>query len=219
MIKDLDYNKEKDSLNFVTDMSIRLANAIRRSVLEIPTMAVDEVEIFKNDSALFDEILAHRIGLIPIRTDKSSKEASFKLVKKGPCTVYSTDFKPDLGTGLKIPIVILDDEQEIELNAHAKTGTGIEHVKYTPGLAYYKHNLDEGLDFVTVKDGKVNFDEQELKKENVSEEVINKLKKLKDGNEILFYVESFGQMDAKSIFLKAIEVLDKNLQELGKQVK
>ena len=40
-----------------------LANAIRRSVSEIPVLAIDEVEIFKNDSALYDEFLAHRLGL------------------------------------------------------------------------------------------------------------------------------------------------------------
>ena len=40
-----------------------LANAIRRSVSEVPTLAIEEVEIFKNDSALYDEMLAHRLGL------------------------------------------------------------------------------------------------------------------------------------------------------------
>ena len=48
-----------------------LANAVRRSLSEVAILAVDEVEIFKNDSALYDEVLAHRIGLIPLKTDKN----------------------------------------------------------------------------------------------------------------------------------------------------
>ena len=75
MIKTKNLDKEKQKLSFVTDMSTSLANAIRRSVLEIPVMAIDEVEIVKNDSALYDEIIAHRIGLIPIKTEKTINTA------------------------------------------------------------------------------------------------------------------------------------------------
>ena len=59
MIKIQDYDKEKQKLSFVSDMPISLANAIRRSVLEIPIMAVDEVEIIKNDSALSSTYTIH----------------------------------------------------------------------------------------------------------------------------------------------------------------
>ena len=41
-------------------ISESLANAVRRSLSEVPTLAIDEVEIFSNDSALYDEMLAHR---------------------------------------------------------------------------------------------------------------------------------------------------------------
>ena len=49
------------------------ANAFRRAMIgEVPTLAIDDVRIYDNTSALFDEMLAHRLGLIPIRTDLSS---------------------------------------------------------------------------------------------------------------------------------------------------
>ena len=48
-----------------------LINAMRRSIREIPTLAIDEVEIIKNDSALYDEFLAHRIGLVPLKNEGS----------------------------------------------------------------------------------------------------------------------------------------------------
>src|SRR3989338_257469 len=107
MIKIQGQGKDKLKLSFVCDMQTSLANAIRRSALEIPIMAIDEIEIIKNDSALYDEIIAHRFGLIPIETIKSSKETKFKLSTKGPKTVYATDLQPSIGTNYKIPITIL----------------------------------------------------------------------------------------------------------------
>jgi len=54
----------------IEGISIEMLNALRRIILrEIPTMAIDEVIILKNDSPLYDEILAHRLGLIPLTTD------------------------------------------------------------------------------------------------------------------------------------------------------
>lgn len=220
MIKIQEQNKEKQKLSFITDMSTSLANAIRRSALEIPIMAVDEVEIVKNDSALYDEIIAHRIGLIPIKTDKGLKETKFKLVEKGPKTVYSTDIKPSVGTDYKIPIVILDNEQELGVVCEARVGKGIDHIKYSPGLIYFKHNINpEMLDFVYVdENGKVSCDEEEMDIKEIKDENKNKIKKLKEVNELIFNIESWGQIPVKEIFLRAIEALDKNLEELNKIV-
>mgnify|MGYP001610396936 CR=1 FL=1 len=220
MIKIQKYDKKK-KLNFTTDMSTSLANAIRRSALEIPIMAIDEVSIVKNDSALYDEMIAHRLGLVPIETSKSSKEARFSLKAIGPKTVYSSDIKPSVGTEYKLPITILDNEQELEVDIEARLGKGIEHIKYSPGLIFFKHNLEpEVMDFVTVdEEGKISFNEEELENKNISEELKKKIRKAGSVNELIFEIESWGQIDAKDIFLRAIEALDENLEELGKEVK
>ena len=48
-------------------------NAVRRiSTVEVPTMAIETVEILKNDAKIFDEALAHRLGLVPLTTDVDS---------------------------------------------------------------------------------------------------------------------------------------------------
>jgi DNA-directed RNA polymerase I and III subunit RPAC1 len=47
-----------------------LANALRRIMIEeIPTMAIDKVDMWQNTSIIPDENLAHRMGLIPIKAD------------------------------------------------------------------------------------------------------------------------------------------------------
>lgn len=47
-----------------------LANALRRIIIaEIPTMAIEKVNMWQNTSIIPDENLAHRVGLIPIMAD------------------------------------------------------------------------------------------------------------------------------------------------------
>uniref|UniRef100_A0A0B7A266 DNA-directed RNA polymerases I and III subunit RPAC1 n=1 Tax=Arion vulgaris TaxID=1028688 RepID=A0A0B7A266_9EUPU len=47
-----------------------IANAIRRILLaEVPTVAIETVHIWNNTSIIQDEVLAHRLGLIPIKVD------------------------------------------------------------------------------------------------------------------------------------------------------
>jgi len=47
-----------------------IANSIRRILLaEVPTMAIETCHIYNNTSIIQDEVLAHRLGLIPIKAD------------------------------------------------------------------------------------------------------------------------------------------------------
>ena len=54
----------------IRGIRIPFANALRRIMLsEVPAMAIEDVVIIENSSVLNDEILAHRLGFIPIKTD------------------------------------------------------------------------------------------------------------------------------------------------------
>ena len=117
--------------------------------------------------------------------------------------------------------VILDKEQEVELVGEARLGKGVEHVKHSPGLVYYKHDLDdEILDFVRVdEEGKIVIDEEDLVNKGLSEDKIKNIKSVKEINNIVFSIESWGQIDVREIFVGAVDVLQGNLKELDKGVK
>ena len=51
-------------------VDVSFVNALRRILLsEIPTVAIENVFMWNNTSIIHDEVLAHRIGLIPIKMD------------------------------------------------------------------------------------------------------------------------------------------------------
>ena len=141
-----------------------MANALRRTLLsDIPKMAIDDVEFslgmmsdesekeYECTTPLFDEIIAHRLGMIPVPTDLDlfcfKDECScggegcpnctinYILNKTGPCTVLSGDLMPLGGPELKvkdefIPIVELTDNQAVLIYATAVMGTARKHVKW-----------------------------------------------------------------------------------------
>ena len=211
-----------------------LFNAIRRSIPEIKVLAIDEVEMFKNDSALYDEVLAHRIGLVPFKTTKDMNDKTkieLKLVKKGPCTVYSGDFEGDAElVHDKIPLTILGEEHKLELVATETLGKGLEHAKYIPGLCYYRHILEVSsapkIDAIVEKSkGAIKAVKKGSKwlcdLEGAEIEDIRTIDKaaVADSNEMLFIIESYGNMSAKDILLKAIKALEENLDAFEKEIK
>jgi DNA-directed RNA polymerase subunit D len=149
---------KEGSFDFIlTDANPSIANSIRRAILgEVPTLAIEEVEFLEQTSSLYDEILAHRLSLIPIVTDLEllnfredckcqdgcpSCQVEFSLKKKGPGTVYSQDLKSSnktLSPVAGIPLVKLGKAQKIELRATATLGRGKDNAKWQPAIVGYK---------------------------------------------------------------------------------
>ena len=136
---------------------LALVNAVRRAcILYTPMMAVDEVYVIENNSVLYDEILAHRLAMIPLVSEEAvgrykrpedcgedDSECSTKIYltskadsETGSIWVYSREIKSDdpavKPVSDNIPIVLLAPGQSVSLEAKVKMGYGIEHAKYIP---------------------------------------------------------------------------------------
>ncbi len=226
--------KKPELLVLKTDIDVSLANALRRSVEEIKTLAVDEVEFVKNDSALYDEVVAHRIGLIPLKTDIKANEKSeveLKIKKTGPGIVYSGDIvggaKPAYS---QIPITLLEKNQNFEAILTARMGSGLDHAKYVPGLCYYRHLLEvkssPEIDKIVLNNSSPFKPKKEGSKwicdiNDAQVEEITKISEdsVKQSNELLIFVESWGHFDSEIILKKSIEKLGLNLEEFEKAIK
>ncbi len=234
-------DKRENQITFKAEISDSLANSIRRYISQIPVLAVGEVEIYKNDSPLYDETVAHRIGLIPLKMDKSVNEKTemeMKLTVKGEGMVYSGDLKGALGVVYdKIPITSLGgEENELQIVAFAKTGKGSDHSKFSPGLMYYRHVVELKMDSDLYDEIKEAIPSNEIKKEGKSIVVLDNLrrevsdvceqickekgKKLEiiPKEELIITVESFGQLEVGEIFKRAIAALEKDLEVVSKKI-
>jgi len=147
-VKELKPNK---AVIKIEDTKPYFVNALRRIMLsELPKLAIDDVIIYDNTSALFDEIVSHRLGLVPIPTDLSllafrdqcvckgkgcpNCTVRYTLSKEGEGTVFSGDLQPAEKswaiTEDKIPIVELYGEQRLILEVEAILGRGRDHAKW-----------------------------------------------------------------------------------------
>ncbi len=161
-IRVLENNKERGKVSFILkDTNPVFANTLRRIMIdEVPTMAIEDVEFQKNNSILYDEMIAHRLGLVPLKTDlksynlpekckcegKGCNRCQLKLVlkaTKGSGMVYASELKskdpavkpvyPDM------PIVKLLKGQTLEIEATAVLGKGKQHMKWSPCHVWYKY--------------------------------------------------------------------------------
>ena len=71
--------QKNDQMTFEVEIEESLANLIRKYINHIPTIAVEDVEITKNDSPLYDETIAHRLGLIPLEINKQLTYLSYQV--------------------------------------------------------------------------------------------------------------------------------------------
>ncbi|MBW2997208.1 DNA-directed RNA polymerase subunit D, partial [Candidatus Woesearchaeota archaeon] len=125
----IEHNKKQNRVVFLLkNATPAFANMLRKTIIdEVPTMAIEDVEFRKNSSVLYDEIIAHRMGLIPLATDLKSYsmpaectckgegcskcQLQMTLKAKGPGYVYASDMKSNdpkvVPVEPKIPIVKL----------------------------------------------------------------------------------------------------------------
>jgi len=140
----------------IRDADAPFVNALRRIIIsEVPCMAIDEVVILENSSMLQDEVLAHRLGLIPIKTDLDAynlreectckskfgcnlcrvaltldmEAADTAIVYSGSLVSENTAIVP---VSPQVPLVKLAPGQKLKLEADVRLGKGKEHAKWQP---------------------------------------------------------------------------------------
>ena len=129
----------------IKGVPLQYANALRRICLNgVPVYAIESIDVLENSSVLADEGVAHRVGLIPIKTDLSASKngnESDKImltldsgVSDETRTILSGDLKSQdsdvIPTSNDIPIVTLAPGQSIKFEAYARLGKGIEHARW-----------------------------------------------------------------------------------------
>jgi len=175
-------------------ISLEYANALRRICLNgVPIFAIDTVDVIENTSVITDEDLAHRLGMIPLKTelsrfDEPDSRVTF-ILDSGDITSPRTITSADLSTtdevvkpiSDKIPIAYLASGQRIRFEAYAKLGRGTEHAKWNSANISVLTNTE------------------------------------KDDEHVLT-VETTGALEPKEIILTGIDELGKRLDEFKEKL-
>ena len=165
--------EEESAVIEFNESNYNFLNSLRRSLVSmVPCLAISDVDFhmgslgsytgeneeemeYESMSSMFNEIIAHRLGMIPIPTEEAvinafrgaiddeekQPEIMYSLHKQGPCTVYSGDLEPVDGDkqleikNATIPIVKLTETQAILVYAKAKIGTADVHSKWQTVVA------------------------------------------------------------------------------------
>ena len=205
-IKILESSENRIKVLF-TDVDRAYANSIRRFAINgVPVMAIDDVVVHDNTSVLYDEILAHRLGLIPLITVDGyvlPEECSCKIdLGCSKCrvllvldaiatddtkTVYSGDLKNADDPLVKpkidnIPLVKLAPSQKVKLEAYARLGTGKDHAKWQSSSVSTLTDTD-------------------------------------NDNELILTIESSGALPPDQIILQSMKILNDKLKAVVNSIK
>jgi DNA-directed RNA polymerase subunit D len=195
---------ERDNNHIVIefdDIPRQYVNALRRlSISQVPTFAIDDVVILENSSVMHDEAIAHRLGLIPLRTDlerfvmpdlceckstlgcskcrvllvlDAESQDKTKVITSAELISEDEVVKP---VNNEIPIVSLAPAQKLKFEAYARLGTGKSHAKWQP------------TSVAVVKDGKGEDDS-------------------------ILVIESNGSLTPQEIVLEAAKILGSKINE------
>lgn len=172
----IELGDEEDGVLTATlkDANPAMANALRRSMMtKAPTLAVKHIDVVQNESGLFDEDLANRIGQIPFSIPENMDEEDeihIAIKKEGPVTVKSGDIQTDNEEATpindEIPIATLKEGQELELEGKAVLGSGSEHAKHQGGTVGYEK---DGDDFTFRIESTSGYDNEQLLEASIKE--------------------------------------------------
>lgn len=233
---------ERSARFLVRGISPAFANGIRRAmVADVPTLSVDTVRVIENSSVMFDEQIAHRLGLVPLTTPVDEFEegdtVTLSMDVEGPATAASQDLRsaeamvePAIDG---IPIIELKESQRLELEADAVLARGKSHAKHQGGISVgYRH-----LQRVEIAGDAPEFAEDETQnlRGHIEEdgEVIptaefdNDLTERYPGKEVevhdvanafVFHVETDGSFSVEELVTAAVDSIERRAVELEEAI-
>ncbi len=176
----MNIQRKKDSLYFTLDSHPAFANALRRIMIsDVPSIAIENVSITENSSVIIDEMIVHRLALIPLITnldtinnfnysnmcdcgdgcDKCSIIYSLNVVNDtdGVMSVlsdYLTSSRTDIIVNKDIEITRLAPGQSVNLKARAVKGRGKMHSKWSvsAGSSYHFEQKITGTEGVDIEE-------------------------------------------------------------------
>ncbi|MFP4116645.1 MAG: DNA-directed RNA polymerase subunit D [Candidatus Aenigmatarchaeota archaeon] len=152
--------EDDKKLKFVTkDTNPAMMNALRRiSMNYIPVLAIEDVGVKENSSPIFDEVIAQRLGQVPLVFDPDkftlkgecdcedgcpNCEVDFTFEGEGLGRLYSKDLVCETGDIEvlydEIPITEMDENQRVELEATAVLSKGKDHSKHQAAISSYQY--------------------------------------------------------------------------------
>lgn len=247
-IDDIDLNEEYISFR-MSNTTLSIANSLRKIMIsEVPTMAIDLVDVITNTTAINDDFLAHRLGMIPLTSSVVDK---FEFSSECNCEDYcpkcsvelmvsargmtsdiltvsskdvisrNQDVSPiyDVKHPSGITFARIKKDQEITMRCIARKGIGKEHSKWSPVTAV---SFEYDPDYLY----------EEIKKEVPSEKTLKgKLKEImeidpnilnvrpKTSPEVFYFkVETSGSLKPEEILIKGINILNAKLEALSNDI-
>lgn len=194
--------------------NLKSVNQLRRVIMaDVETISIDTVEIIENTTPIFDEVLAHQIGLIPLEivdetvlncscdcnisdtTECSICQIEYTLslkCTKGNTNILASYLKTNdkrIKINDKVGTTILTkirEDQVLKLIAKTQKGSGKIHAKWRPVSVISFVEVGE-----TVEDG----------------DLINPTLDPSEAPKYLFSFETTGQLRPEQVFLAGIKLV------------
>jgi DNA-directed RNA polymerase subunit L len=132
-------SKIKCNIKF-TDIDYTIVNAIRRALIStVPVYAFDTIDIQKNTTNLDDDMLSHRLSLIPVEKQMDIS-FDFENTTSDNINIYTDDFirSDDKWVCPGILVTIIKPSQSLKFSASSIVGCGKTHAKWSCITYEYK---------------------------------------------------------------------------------
>ena len=133
-LKIIFYQNHKHEATFsLVGVDASIANAFRRILLaEVPTLAIEKVYVQNNTSVIADEVLAHRLGLVPLKGDIEGLKRLRPYIEAAPDAVERRELTEE-------NTIVLSLQVKCERNPNADKNATEPEEKYLNSSVYSKH--------------------------------------------------------------------------------